>query len=67
MGVVRPELGESLPREEVLLSGVYLRRRPEDAESLSSCPTVKEPDESRRWRSVGELESSALVSLPPAG
>ena len=60
VGVVRPELAESLPREELLLSGVYLRVRPEDAESFSSCPTVKEPDGSRR------LDLSTLVSLPPA-
>lgn len=63
--MVCPELGESLPSEEELLFAMYLRRRSLDAKFFKSCPKGKEPEESRAWRSVGELELSTLASLLP--
>ena len=64
VGVSCPELqGESLPREEGLLSEVYFGRRQEDMPCRCSCPAVSEPAGWRRCRSAGEPDST-LATLP---
>lgn len=64
VGVSCPELqGESLPREEGLLSEVYFGRRQEDMPCRCSCPAVSEPAGWRRCRSAGEPDST-LAALP---